>query len=109
MAPEKSNRLTILYIAISVIMVLGTVLPLALPQNQQNTISGNGTVTFVNQQGGFYGVIADTGINYDPINMDRNLEQDGLRVEIQGTVRSDVVNTHQWGTMLQLTNIEKLP
>jgi len=104
---SKKRRLLILYIAISIIVILGTVLPFALPR--EDTISGTGTVTFVDLEGGFYGIIADGGIQYDPTNLDRNFEQDKLRVNFEGRIRSDVVNTHQWGTILELTKIEKLP
>lgn len=97
----------ILYIAVSVIVLLGTVLPFALPG--EDIISGTGNVTFVDLEGGFYGISADGGIHYDPANLDRNFEQDNLRVKFEGRIRSDTVNTHQWGTILELTKIEILP
>jgi len=104
---SKKRRLMILYIAVSVIVLLGTILPFALPR--EDIISGTGTVTFVDLEGGFYGIIADGGIHYDPTNLDRSFEQDNLRVKFEGRIRSDIVNVHQWGTVLVLTRIEKLP
>ncbi|MDO8577713.1 MAG: hypothetical protein Q7R50_00840 [Dehalococcoidales bacterium] len=104
---RKKRSLLIVYIAISIIVVLGTVLPFALPR--EDIISGTGMVKFVNLEGGFYGIIADSGIQYDPTNLDRNFEQDNLRVKFEGRIRSELVNTHQWGTILELTRIEKLP
>ncbi len=104
---KNNRRLMILYIAVSIIVLLGTVIPLALPRD--DVISGIGTVTFVNQSGGFYGIAADGGIQYDPTNLDRSLEQDKLRVTFEGKIRSDIANSHQWGTMLELTKIKALP
>lgn len=104
---RKKRSLLIIYLAISIIVVLGTVLPFALPR--EDLITGTGTVTFVNLEGGFYGIIADSGIQYDPTFLDRDFEQDKLRVKFEGRIRADLVNIHQWGTILELTRIEKLP
>lgn len=104
---KNNRRLMILYVAVSIIVLLGTILPFALPG--EDVVSGNGTIAFVNQSGGFYGISAASGIHYDPANLDRSFEQDNLRVKFEGRIRSDIANVHQWGTMLELTRIEKLP
>ena len=104
---RKKRSLLIVYIAISIIVVLGTVLPFALPR--EDIISGTGTVKFVDLEGGFYGIIANSGIQYDPTNLDRAFEQNNIRVKFEGRIRTDLVNAHQWGTILELTRIEKLP
>jgi len=97
----------LLYLAVSVIMLLGTILPFALPR--EDIVTGNGTITYVNLEGGFYGIIADGGIQYDPANLDVSFAQDSLRVSFAGKIRTDIANTHQWGTVLELTKLEKLP
>ncbi len=87
-------------------------MPFALPKGNTpsgNTISGTGTVTLVNLQGGFYGITSSDGINYDPINLGKDYQQDGLKVQFAATIRSDMVNTHQWGTIVELSTINKLP
>jgi hypothetical protein len=104
---SKKRRLTIVYLAVTVIMLLGTILPFALPR--QDLVSGNGTITHVNLEGGFYGIIADGGIQYEPANLDASFAQDNMRVSFQGKIRTDIVNVHQWGSMLELTKLEKLP
>lgn len=104
---RKKRSLLIIYLAISIIVVLGTVLPFALPS--EDLITGTGTVTFVNLEGGFYGIVGDSGIRYDPTFLDRDFEQDKLRVKFEGRERADLVNIHQWGTILELTRIEKMP
>lgn len=99
----------IIYVAIAVVIILGTVIPFASPDSYAGTISGTGTVKFINIEGGFYGITADGGINYDPTNLDRGFQQDGLKVAFEGKVRNDLANTHQWGTMFDLTSIKKAP
>jgi hypothetical protein len=106
---NKKNRLMMFYVAISIIVMLGTVIPLALPRGQQDIVSGNGTIIYEPQQGGFYIISADSGIQYEPINMDQNYAQNGTRVEFQGNIRTDLENVHQIGTLLQLTSIENAP
>lgn len=105
---SKKRRLLLIYIVISVVTVLGTVIPFALPDTSTN-ISDNGTIKFINLEGGFYGITADSGINYDPINLKKEFEQDGLRVKFRGRMRTELVNIHQWGTVIELTGIEKTP
>ena len=104
---KNNRRLMILYVAVSIVVLLGSVIPLALPRD--DIVSGNGTITFVPQSGGFYGIISDGGIQYDPLNLGTSLDQSNLRVNFEGKIRTDVANAHQWGTMLELTKINPLP
>ena len=104
---NKNRRTLIIYVIVSIIVLLGGVLPFALPR--ADTISGTGTIQFVNLEGGFYGIKSDDGIQYDPTDLDPNFAQNGTRVEFTGRIRTDIVNVHQWGTMLDVTSIEQLP
>ena len=71
-------------------------------------VSGTGTVTYVDLEGGFYGIIGDDGERYDPINLSQTCQEDGLRVRFNAKIRDDVASTHMWGTMVEITKIEKL-
>ncbi len=104
---KHKNRLLIVYVAVSVVALIGGILPFALPR--QDTIAATGNVTFVDQEGGFYALIGDNGSRYDPTNLNNAYFQNGLRVKFEGTIRSDLVSTHQWGPLIQITKIEKLP
>lgn len=71
-------------------------------------ISGTGTVKFIDLEGGFYGIIDDRGERYDPVNLDKEFQVDGLRVRFEAKVRGDMASTHMWGTLVEIMKIEKL-
>ncbi len=72
-----------------------------------NTVSGKGMIRHVQLEGGFYGIIADTGERFLPENLERGLQQDSLRVTFEGVV-TDRPTFAMWGRTLRLTHIEKL-
>jgi len=68
-------------------------------------VSGNGTVTYVDLEGGFYGITAAGG-RYLPVNLPAEYQQDGLRVRFVADVLEDTVTLQQWGTPVELVEIE---
>jgi hypothetical protein len=71
-------------------------------------IHGKGTVTYLNFEGGFYGIISDDGNHYDPINMPPEFRVDGLRVQFTANV-TDYLSYHMWGYVVRLVSTERLP
>lgn len=74
----------------------------------EDIISGTGTVKFIDLEGGFYGIVGDDGKKYDPTNLDQQFKEDGLRVRFEAKIRRDIASIHMWGTIIELTKIEKL-
>lgn len=70
-----------------------------------NAVSGSGTVVYQNLEGGFYGIIADDGTPYLPLNLPDEFAQDNLSVTFTGVVKEDVMTIQQWGTPLEITEI----
>lgn len=68
-----------------------------------------GTVTYVSLEGGFYGIVGDDGTNYLPLNLDKQYEQDGLRVAFEYEPVKDVATIQMWGEPVNLTFIEAVP
>ena len=66
----------------------------------------NGTIKYIPLEGGFYGIIADDGKKYDPINLDQNFATDGLKVKVQAKILKDVVSFHMWGEIIKIIKIE---
>ena len=58
----------------------------------KNIVEGNGTITYINLEGGFYGIVADDGEHYVPINLPSEFKVDGLRVRFKGKIRDDLVS-----------------
>ena len=71
-------------------------------------ISGTGTIQFVALEGGFYGILADDGHHYDPINLDQELQVDGLRIRFTAQERKDLASFHMWGDIIELVEVEKI-
>jgi len=100
------KRKNIMYIVLLLALAAITVVPFLQPAGAK--ISGNGTVQLINLEGGFYGIAGDDGLKYDPTNLKKEFRQDGLHVHFEGR-STGTVNTRQWGTIIDITRIEKLP
>ncbi len=75
----------------------------------EGTVEGTGTVQYQNLEGGFFGIVADDGARYDPVNLPEELRQDGLRVRFRGRLLKEGVSIHMWGAMVELERTERLP
>tara|TARA_R110000744_G_scaffold174083_4_gene292807 strand:+ start:1531 stop:2028 length:498 start_codon:yes stop_codon:yes gene_type:complete len=64
-----------------------------------------GRVQFLNLEGGFYGIITDSGKKILPMNMAKEFAQNGAVVRIKGKVKN-VMTIQQWGTPFTITEIE---
>ena len=96
------NAVLLVLFLISSIVLCGCI------SEKEATVGGIGTVTYVELEGGFYGIVADNGNHYNPINLPSNLKVDGLRVKFKGIVREDLQNIQMWGTLIELTHIEEI-
>lgn len=76
-----------------------------LGEPEPPSVSGAGTVQFIDLEGGFYGIVADDGTQYLPLNLPAEFSEDGLAIEFTGYLREDVATIQQWGTPLELTEI----
>lgn len=71
-------------------------------------VEGTGTVQYIELEGGFYGIVGDDGRQYDPMDLDENLKEDGLRVHFRARAVNDVASIHMWGTVVDLISVERL-
>jgi len=86
-----------------------TEIPISTPPAEKiSDISGKGTVKFLDFEGGFYGIISDNGENYDPINLSKEFQVDGLRVRFDARKRDNMASFHMWGTIIEIINIERI-
>ena len=99
----------IIRLAVSLVAVLA-VMPLAACAGASpDLVSQTGTVRFIDLEGGFYGIVADNGEHYDPINLGQEFRQDGLRVRFQAKIRQDIASIRMWGKIVEIIRIAKLP
>jgi uncharacterized protein YceK len=64
-----------------------------------------GRVQLLNLEGGFYGIITDSGRKLLPMNMAKEFAQNGAIVRVKGKVK-DIMTIQQWGTPFTITDIE---
>jgi hypothetical protein len=75
---------------------------------QTQTLSFQGTVKYLNLEGGFWGIVSEDGKNYDPLNLAAEFQQEGLSIQVKAVVKDDMVSIHMWGTIIQITAITKV-
>lgn len=67
-----------------------------------------GTVRWQTIEGGFWGLVADDGHQYEPINLPRSLQRDGLRVRVRAKIRSDMASIRMFGEIIEILEIAPL-
>jgi hypothetical protein len=67
-----------------------------------------GTIRYLDFEGGFYGIVADNGEKYDPVNLPRAYRKDGLRVKFHVKEKKGMAGIHMWGKIVEILSIEKL-
>lgn len=75
---------------------------------QENIVSGTGTITFLDFEGGFYGIVSDDGEHYDPIALGETFQVPGLRVFFKVQIEENMSSSHMWGKIVRVLHIEKL-
>lgn len=78
------------------------------PAETQKVDGIKGTVTYIQLEGGFYGIKGDDGESYMPLNLKEEFKEDGLRVVFTVKERRDVMTITMWGKNVQLLSIKKL-
>lgn len=76
-------------------------------EEKGSPITVTGTIKYIDLEGGFYGIIADSGERYFPLNLDQQYKVDGQKVRVEGKVRKNVMTTTMWGTPLEILRIEQ--
>jgi hypothetical protein len=99
----KVSCLTILLVlAVAVIMASGCI------GGGEDTVSGTGTIKYIDLEGGFYGIIGDDDENYEPIELIQQFQRDDLEIYFEAKILEDIHSIHMWGTVIEITKIERL-
>lgn len=75
-----------------------------VPQDSQTI---NGTVRHIPLEGGFYGIVADDGRHYDPVNLPVEFRQDGLSVTCRIRPARNHVSFRMWGQLVEIVDIQR--
>ncbi len=68
----------------------------------------SGTVRYLEIEGGFYGLVADDGTKYNPINLPAEYKKNGLRVKFAVREKKGVVSFRMWGKIVEVVKIQKI-
>lgn len=71
-------------------------------------IRGTGRIVYLDFEGGFFGIIAEDGSRYDPVNLPDEFKVDGLRVSFEAIKTRSQVGFHMWGTLIEIISIRRL-
>lgn len=74
----------------------------------ENDYTHKGTVRYIQVEGGFYGIEGDDGQKYDPVNLSKEFQKDGLRIAFSFNDKKDIMSVHMWGKIIEITKIKKL-
>ena len=67
-----------------------------------------GTVVFRENNGGFFGVLTDNGGQLEPMALDPQYQQDGVRIKLMGRVDNAQLGKHGWGNAVSVDKVQKL-
>jgi putative hemolysin len=104
MTGSNPNYLVIVLVLFGAIVACGCIAA-GGDETAADRVSGNGTVTYIDLEGGFYGIVADDGEHYLPTALPAEYRQDGLRVAFVVDIQSDTVTIQQWGTPVEVVEI----
>jgi len=90
---KKISFLSIFISFILILLIIFTLSGCKIPR-KQDIISETGTVKYIDLEGGFFGIIGDSGKKYDPINLSEEFQRDNLRVSFDAKIREDMVSVH---------------
>lgn len=66
-----------------------------------------GTVHHITIEGGFYGIVAEDGRRYDPVNLPEEFRQDGLPVVCHVRALRNRASFHMWGQLVEIIDIRR--
>lgn len=66
-----------------------------------------GMITYVDLEGGFYGIVDEAGNRYLPVNLPPEFKEDELRVSFRAVPVRDQMGVQMWGIPVRLESIIK--
>ncbi|NQT73396.1 MAG: hypothetical protein HQ553_11615 [Chloroflexi bacterium] len=108
---HKANFLTallVIFLFFPVVASCGPFHQRDRPSNSDNkevAISFVAKVRWIPLEGGFYGLVADDGRRFLPLNLPDTFRKEGLKVRVRGEIKK-VVTIYMWGTPFEIHEIE---
>lgn len=100
------KKTSIIAVIVAISVLLSIILIYALQED--DVVSGTGTVKYLSLEGGFFGIVGDDGKHYNPVNLDEEFRVDGLRVQFKARISENQVSGQMWGTIVEIIEIRKI-
>ncbi|WP_342676866.1 hypothetical protein [Methanofollis sp. UBA420] len=71
-------------------------------------VTFNGTVTYVDLEGGFWGITGDDGGHFFPTNLAEEYQVEGLHVRVTAVAAEEGMGIQMWGKRIAITGIARL-
>lgn len=104
----KASSRFFIRLLLSTTLILSSIISQACMTDTGDNFIGTGTVVFLSFEGGFYGIKADDGKSYDPLNLPTEFRKEGLRVRFEAKEMKDQASFHMWGVIVQIVHIQAL-
>lgn len=65
-----------------------------------------GKVIYLDLEGGFYGIVSESGAKFLPMSMPKEFLQSGAIIKFRGKMIKDIVTIQQWGQPFQIQEVE---
>lgn len=75
-------------------------------EQDSQLVESTGTVVFNVLEGGFWGIVTDSGVKYEIANLPDEFMKEGEKVKFTGVEVKDAASIHMWGQLLDLKSIE---
>lgn len=101
--------MTHLFAISAVVLVLSGCSPAGNGETQ--IIDDNGStlavVSYIDLEGGFYGIITDEGEHHEPVNLHVDYQVDGLRISYTYKTLQNVGSYRMWGMPIEILEIRE--
>lgn len=67
-----------------------------------------GKVVYLNLEGGFWGIVDQSGEQWRPVNMPEQLKAEGKEVEIKAREVEEDMSIFMWGTPVRILSFQTL-
>lgn len=71
-----------------------------------STIGISATVSYISLEGGFWGLVSEDGVKYQPVNLGEEFRKDGLKVELRARVIENTADFRMWGKQIEILEIK---
>ena len=95
-----------LLVSLLLLVALSACSPIAGSPGDIKIVSGK--VRYFTLEGGFFAIRGDDSITYDPTNLHKGMQIDGLRVKAKVRLRNDLGGSHMVGPIVDIIELTTL-